>query len=208
MSMPDDQRLPKAPSSEAPLTEEFSAGSAPAGPEDSAPSAGGSSRLGPAAASRRQSMLSLALCSALILVLVAADQYVKVLVSRDGGIHTTVIPNFLTFDYCENTGAAFSLFENTRFVLIGVTALLIFACAFVLFSRRVPSPFADIGLSLVIAGGASNLYDRIFKGYVVDFIATHFGFFDFAVFNVADSCVCVGAVLLCVWAILRERRKA
>lgn len=160
------------------------------------------------AAPVRKSLLSLLPFAALILLLVAADQLVKMLVSRGGGVHTTIIPGFLTFDYCENTGAAFSLFENARFVLVGVTAVLIFACAYVLVSRRVSDLPANLGLSLIIAGGASNLYDRVFKGYVVDFIATHFRLFDFAVFNVADSCVCVGAVLLCVWALLREKRAA
>lgn len=150
--------------------------------------------------------MPLILYAVLVLVLVAADQIVKFVVAQGGGVHLTVIPGLLTFDYCENRGAAFSMLQNMRIPLIVATSLLVAGCIYALFVRRVGSPLARTSLALIIAGGASNLYDRIFKGYVVDFISFHFRVFDFAVFNVADSCVCIGAVLLCVAVLLHERR--
>jgi len=73
---------------------------------------------------------------------------------------------------------------------------------FILFSQRIKSTLASISLLLISAGGIGNLIDRIFRVYVVDFINPKF--INFAIFNIADSFVVVGAILLCIYLFIRE----
>ncbi|MDR3552232.1 MAG: signal peptidase II [Clostridia bacterium] len=145
----------------------------------------------------------MALYVALIFVLVAADQVTKFVVSLNGGVDMPLLGRYVAFQYCQNTGAAFSSLEGKRILLIIVTAVLVAVCIYFLFSKTVASPLGKIGLAMIVAGGASNLYDRIFKGYVVDFIYVR----HFAIFNVADSCVSIGAALMCIYIILHEKRQ-
>lgn len=143
-------------------------------------------------------MVSLVLYFLLIAGLVIADQLTKLyFLSLGGGFDIPVLGNFLHFTYCENRGAAFGILQDARPVLITVTILMVAGCAYLLIARKFHSVFADIALSLILAGGIGNLIDRIFRGYVVDFI--YVKIINFAVFNLADSYVCVGAALVCVY---------
>lgn len=139
---------------------------------------------------------------AAVFALIGADQVVKILVQRSS-IDIPLIGDFLAFRYCENTGAAFGSFQGHREVLICVTGVLVVGCIFFLFSKKQRSPLVKFALSLIIAGGMSNLYDRIFRGSVVDFIAVKY----FATFNIADSCVVIGAALLLLHVLLDESRR-
>ena len=70
------------------------------------------------------------------------------------------------------------------------------------------SRFPDrLGLSLITAGGLSNLYDRMKRGYVVDYFSVQAGWLKKVVLNVADVCIFAGAVLLCVSGLFGKRRK-
>lgn len=136
-----------------------------------------------------------------ILALIAADQLSKlwaVTQLRPVGV-IPVLGDFLQFAYAENTGAAFSFLENhnQRWLFVSVTAVLVLACLVVLFSRRVRGAMGVLSLILIVSGGVGNMLDRIFRGYVVDFV--YFKFIHFAIFNFADSCAVIGAVLLCVY---------
>ncbi len=115
-----------------------------------------------------------------------------------------IVPGVARLRYAENTGAAFSMFSDRGWPLIAVTALVLALIAFWLIAKR-PGGLADWGLALVLAGGLSNLYDRIVYGYVVDFIEPTF--VRFAVFNLADTWVCVGAALTLIGLWTKERRK-
>ncbi len=108
------------------------------------------------------------------------------------------------FTYVENTGAAFGMLKNAPWVfntisVIGITVMLAY-----LFLGHTESMLAGISLAMVISGGIGNMIDRISLGYVVDFL--HFSLINFAVFNVADSFVCVGAGML-ILALILELRK-
>ena len=144
---------------------------------------------------------------AVILVLVGADQLTKYLVLTHlaDGSKMTVLPDLLQFRFAANTGAAFSLFNGKTWLLSVVTAAILFGAAFVLVrglrntgtENRIRSSRAEQwALILIIAGGLGNLIDRIFRGYVVDFIEVLF--MKFAVFNFADCCVTIGAAVLIV----------
>ena len=108
---------------------------------------------------------------------------------------------FFDFSYVENTGAAFGLGRraDSNGFFIAVSVLLIFALARLV--RRWPKDdlWLQGGGTLVLAGALGNLYDRAAYGFVVDFLHLH----HWPVFNVADSCITVGAVML-AWG-LKDR---
>lgn len=141
-----------------------------------------------------------------IAVLVVADQLTKLwaldVLAKTGS--KRVIGDFLIFYFVTNIGAAFNSFLGQRVFLIAFSAVLSAVCVYFLLSRRLHSVLGDIALALITAGGIGNLIDRIFRGYVIDFI--DFNAIHFAIFNVADSCVTVGAVLLIIFVLLLETK--
>ena len=152
--------------------------------------------------------------SALIVVIaVALDQFTKVLVSRNMALGDTIpiIKNVLHITYVENRGAAFSMLSENRWVFLAFSTLAIFAIIYVIIKfRRELSKLSSLSLAMVLGGAIGNMIDRTFRGgvlfdgAVVDFI--DFRLINFAVFNVADSFVCVGAVLLVLSVILDEKK--
>lgn len=112
------------------------------------------------------------------------------------------------FRYVENTGAAFSSFSDNTLLLTVITAVILAGCLVILLSKKIKPLFMNICLLLIVAGGIGNLIDRIRFGYVIDFIEPLF--IDFAVFNFADCCITVGAVLMIayeVYELVAEHKK-
>lgn len=108
----------------------------------------------------------------------------------------TIIPNLFSLTYVENKGAAFGMLSNARWIFIVFTIIvLIFLIAF-LFYKKPKSKMINISLILIIGGGIGNLIDRIFYGYVVDYLSL--SFFS-PVCNFADYCVTIGAFLLIIY---------
>lgn len=136
---------------------------------------------------------------ALLPVLFALDRAAKiwadgVLRACPGGA-MPLIPGLIRFRLAENQGAAFSLFAGNRWLLLGVTSLIMLAVLlFMLFGRG--GALVNVALTMVLAGGLGNLYDRFVQGFVIDYL--EFLFVRFAIFNLADVFVCVGAVLAAV----------
>lgn len=139
------------------------------------------------------------------LLLVALDRLTKFwaehwLLSRRGGV-LDAIPGVFRFQYAENTGAAFSMLAGGRWLLIALNALLIAAVVIFLAVKKPRSRMVRIGLCMVAAGGIGNLIDRIALGYVIDFI--DLTFMRFAVFNMADILISVGAGLSALGVLLK-----
>lgn len=105
------------------------------------------------------------------------------------------------FTYVENTGSAFGMLKDHRWVFMSVSTVVIIAALLIFFIYyKKLTPLIRWAISFLIAGGIGNMIDRVFLGYVVDFL--DFTLIDFAVFNVADSFVCIGAGLFILWYIL------
>ncbi|MBQ9975977.1 MAG: signal peptidase II [Clostridia bacterium] len=111
----------------------------------------------------------------------------------------TVIPGILDFTYVENRGAAFGMLSNSRWIFMTVSVVFIFVLIYVLKQKYSSNTLYTVSLCLFLGGGIGNMIDRVFLGYVVDFV--EFTFVDFAVFNVADSAISIGAVLFVVYLI-------
>ena len=112
------------------------------------------------------------------------------------------LPGFLRFAYVENRGAAFGMLANSRWVFILITLVMVGAALFLLYMGKLPKILMTLPAVCIIGGGIGNLIDRIGKGYVVDMIDVQF--MQFAVFNVADIFVCVGAGLVLLYLIVDE----
>lgn len=130
----------------------------------------------------------------LAVVLVAIDQLVKYLVLQNiplGG-HVPFIPYLVELSYVQNTGAAFSMFEEHTWVLALVSLVLSVLLALAIWKNLFRHPLGKLTLTLLLAGAVGNLIDRAFRGFVVDMF--NLLFMHFAVFNVADICVVVGGI--------------
>jgi signal peptidase II len=114
-----------------------------------------------------------------------------------------IIRNYLSFTYLENRGAAFGIFKNKKFLLVGVTTLVVIFLIYYLYKNRSMSRLLKIGLTLIIAGAIGNLIDRVAFSYVVDFIYFHVkDIFDWPVFNFADISVVCGSIILALCLLL------
>jgi signal peptidase II len=141
---------------------------------------------------------------AAFVALLAADRATKLWAMRDLRLNGSVpVLSFFELSYVENTGAAFGLGHGANGFFIAVSAVLI--AALVRLLRRWPKDdlWLQGGGLLVLAGALGNLYDRLFYRYVVDFLYLH----HWPVFNVADSCITVGACLL-AWGLKDEKPAA
>ncbi len=133
-----------------------------------------------------------------VALLVGLDQFTKFLVLTNVKPVAAVpfIDGIIQFRYVENTGAAFSILSEKTWLLSILTGVMILIGLLYLFLGKADNKLQYISLTLIIAGGLGNLVDRIFRGFVVDFI--EYLFMEYAVFNFADILVTVGAVLLVV----------
>ena len=145
-------------------------------------------------------------------VVVALDQTTKAVVRATLPLHDSVevIPNFLSFTYVRNTGAAFGLLNGVDFPLktavmtmVALTALV--AIGVYAAKTAIPQRATRLGLTLVIGGAVGNLIDRITFGYVVDFIDAYWRGWHFWAFNVADAAITIGASLLILDMIWMDR---
>ena len=135
-------------------------------------------------------------------LLVGADQLSKYLVvaylPKEGNFN--IIPLLFNFTYVENKGAAWGILADSRWVFIVISSVSIVAIGAVLLYVAKNRFLFVFPLVLIFAGGIGNMIDRIANGYVVDFI--QFAFFQkFPVFNVADSYVTIGGVILMIYVL-------
>lgn len=151
------------------------------------------------------------LISALIIaLLVVIDQISKVIAYNTlavNGNASTIKNAVFSFYYVENTGISFSMLNSKMTLIIIITTIILICLLYVLV--KTPKtlyymPFS-ITLSVIVAGAIGNLYDRIFRGYVIDFIMLEF--INFPVFNFADICVCVGLLVLVILIFFRYKDK-
>ena len=139
----------------------------------------------------------------LTLAVALADRATKALIESQTpeGWRHELIPNFIYLVHSSNPGIAFSFFANstspwTRIVLIGGSIIVIAVLAWLLIKDRNGSSFTATGLALLLAGATGNVTDRIVHGAVTDFFEVLFGSYHYPAFNVADSAIAVGAVLI------------
>ena len=148
---------------------------------------------------------------AIALTIVLIDQVSKqfVLLSMAPGERLALIPGLFDLTLLFNRGAAFSMLASAagwqRWFFIGVGVAAALFISWLLLRHAAQRLFAT-ALTLILGGAVGNVIDRIQRGEVVDFLLFYQGTWYFPAFNIADSAITVGAVLLIIDEILRVRR--
>lgn len=131
------------------------------------------------------------------------DRVTKIMIERMLATNDAinVIPGFFQITHVHNRGAAFGLFSDSTsewrsVLLIGFSTVALAVVAYLLWKSDHTLPTTAVGLSLILGGAIGNLWDRIARGQVTDFLHFYIGNHVWPDFNVADSCIVVGAILL------------
>lgn len=150
-----------------------------------------------------------------IAIVVVLDQITKALVraNLDYGESRTIIPGLLDLVHVQNTGAAFGMlntvdFPYKPFVMVGIAFLALLAIAAYGAQLGFHDRLARLGLSLILGGAFGNLIDRAFAGHVLDFVDVYRGDVHFWAFNVADTAITIGAILVILDTLGVGRRHA
>lgn len=145
----------------------------------------------------------------LALVLVCIDQMTKQLIIQTmGPLDFEKVLPFLAIVFTMNPGAAFSLLADAsgwQRWFLSIIAIIAVALLLVMLFRNTADRLLSFGLVLILAGALGNLIDRVMLGAVVDFILIYWRDFRWPVFNVADSCISIGAGILLFDGFFRKR---
>lgn len=135
------------------------------------------------------------------LLVVVADQWLKnyIVTNFKIGDEKTIIPGILSFTYLQNDGAAWNIFSGQMilFYLISIAAIVV--VVYYLFNPKYKNWLFDTGLALVLGGIVGNFIDRLYLKYVIDML--QLDFVQFNIFNIADSAITVGIVLVFIYLI-------
>ncbi len=158
---------------------------------------------------RPKNLLSVICYLLSIISLVALDQVTKWLVRAHFAIHESrpVIRGFFSLTYVQNRGAAWGILAGWRIALVALAAVMLFVLARYrekIFGSRA---IGRVSFILLVAGIIGNVIDRVWLGYVVDFLDFYIGASHFPAFNVADSCICVGVGLYMLASFVSPRQE-
>lgn len=144
---------------------------------------------------------------AITLAGILLDQLTKLLVSGGMALYESIPiwDGVLHITYIQNRGAAFGMLADHRWVFLIISSITILAMLAFLLLTRSRNPLLLTAVAMILSGGIGNMIDRLALGYVVDMIEVRL--INFAVFNVADSFVCVGAALLFLTILLEKEGK-
>lgn len=137
--------------------------------------------------------------SILVVALLTLDLVLKAVAENAFKEKVMILPNFISFVFVKNTGMAWGLLSNNTILLAIISVVFISILIYFYLSFTSPNYLYHVGFALVICGGLGNLIDRVFLGYVRDFI--NFEFMNFPVFNIADALLTIGVILLVIYLI-------
>lgn len=142
--------------------------------------------------------LAAIIAAILSVIIIVADQVIKYFVVENlqGIDKVPFIGSLLTLTYVENRGAAFGMMQNMSWLFAIITVLMIALFFYIIIKKKITSKFFIACTVLIVGGGVGNLIDRIFRGFVVDYL--QLSFFPY-VCNLADYCITVGAVMLIIY---------
>lgn len=149
------------------------------------------------------------------MLLVALDQLFKVLAEKylSSVLTMPLISDVFHLTYLENDSMVFGFLSGLSdaakgvlmIVLSIVTALVLAGIVVLLFTKRVNNSFLIFSLALIVGGGVGNLIDRVFRGYVIDYL--DFRLINFSVFNFADCCVVIGTICVMIYILFLADKK-
>ena len=137
-----------------------------------------------------------------VILVLAVDRITKELAGGIPAEGIVLVPGVVGLRYAENVGAAFSMLSGYPRVL-GVLSLALIAGGYVWLRKKEIAAFPLFGLALMAGGAAGNMLDRLIRGFVPDMIETLF--MNFPVFNIADSCLVIGCILMMISLLFRPK---
>lgn len=148
----------------------------------------------------------------IILTSLLLDQVVKfvVITNMDLFESINIIDNFFNITYVRNNGAAWSILSGNTLLLIFISLIALVLIYYYFIKDKKLTELEGISYSLLIGGTIGNLIDRIFHGYVIDYLDFKIFGYNFPVFNFADICIVIGIILICIALIggeLNDRNK-
>ena len=137
----------------------------------------------------------------LTVVFLIIDIISKIVVSKLMNVYDSIIliKDFFYITYVRNTGAAWSIFEGRVLWLIIISLMIITFIIYYVFKNIPKNKVEFVGYSLVLGGAFGNLLDRIIYGYVVDFLDFYIFGYDYPIFNLADSFIFIGVILVIIY---------
>ena len=158
---------------------------------------------------RPKNLLSVICYLLSVISLVFLDQLTKLQIRRHFALHESrpVIRDFFSLTYVQNRGAAWGILAGWRVALVALAAVMLFVLARYrekIFGSRA---IGRVSFILLVAGIIGNVIDRVWLGYVVDFLDFYIGASHFPAFNVADSCICVGVGLYMLASFVSPRQE-
>jgi signal peptidase II len=141
------------------------------------------------------------------LLIIALDQFTKWLIVKnmEYGESIEIIHNFFYITSHRNRGAAWGIFPGQMWFFYAITAIVIVGLVYYLKKMGKQSVLLGVSLGLMLGGAIGNFIDRIVRKEVVDFIHTYIFGYNFPIFNIADSSLCIGVGLLIIYMLLEER---
>lgn len=137
----------------------------------------------------------------LTIVFLVIDIVSKLIVSNLMNVNESirVIKDFFYITYVRNTGAAWSIFAGETWLLIIVSLIIISFIVWYIYKNRPKSKLEIVGYSMVLGGAIGNFIDRVIYGYVIDFFDFYIFGYDYPIFNLADSFILIGVILLVIY---------
>lgn len=138
------------------------------------------------------------------------DQIIKFLVCKYV-TNISIIPRFFSLIYAENDGVAFSMLSGSRIIIIIISILLLLFLVYYMnkdyVSKKKDDILMDISYGLLFGGILGNLFDRVFKMVVIDYVSLNFFGYHFPIFNLADMMITVGVIILALDNIKNVKNK-
>ena len=140
-------------------------------------------------------------------LVVIADQGLKFYINNNfhlGEVHQ-LIPGILSLTYVQNNGAAWNLLSGQMWIFYCISIVAIGVCLYFSFNSKYKNVCFDIGISLVLGGIIGNFIDRLHLKYVIDML--QLDFINFNIFNIADSAITIGVILVFIYLLFFEGKK-
>ena len=137
----------------------------------------------------------------LTIIFLMIDIVSKTIISNLMNVHDSIIilKDFFYITYVRNTGAAWSILSNNTWIIIIISLIIIFFVGWYIYKNKPKSKLEIIGYSMILGGAIGNFIDRIVYGYVRDFLDFYIFGYDYPIFNLADTFIVLGVILLIIY---------
>jgi signal peptidase II len=142
------------------------------------------------------------------LVVIAIDQFTKWLIVKNMelGESIPIIDNVLYITSHRNRGAAWGILQNQMWFFYIITVIFVIGVIYYIQKYGKQDKFLGLALALILGGAIGNFIDRVWRKEVVDFIHTYIFSYNFPVFNIADSALCIGVALILIQTLLEGKK--